>query len=63
MEKWYFTFDVDHPFSNTMIAIKGDFDTARDQMVYWFGENWSSQYNVAEASALISKYGYQVINK
>lgn len=49
-QKWYFSFGcgMQDPHRNCYVAIKGDYATARNEMIRRFGTKWCGQYATAE---------------
>lgn len=60
-EKWWFTFGVDHPVrSKCYVVIEGCYSDARGSMIRRYSNQWSHQYDSAEAAG-VEKYGLREI--
>lgn len=59
---WYFTFGFNQGHDNCYTTFYGDFDSARDQMIEYFGQKWGFQYKSAE-DAGVDRFNLIYINK
>lgn len=43
---WIFTFGCGQKYAGHYVRLEGDFDTAREKMIFLFGREWSMQYSL-----------------
>jgi hypothetical protein len=59
-QDWYFTFGFDHAHPNGYRKVYGTYESARAQMVAWYGNKWAFQYG-SEFPEKAERYGWEEV--
>ena len=63
MSNFYFTFGIDHKYSNIAVRVQApDSETARQAMMAKFGTDWGFQYTEEQRPGAIDRFGKKVVD-